>query len=162
MTKFGQSTRVKLVGGEINLNFEGKGIEEWLDRLDRFETTATDMRPVFNDFGAYQLKSIDRNFTAEGRPGKWTKLAESTVKDRQRKGYGGRHPILQRTKKLRKGFKKRATKRTLQIINRIPYFKYHQQDGRKGKVIPRRIMVILLDQDKAQLTRIFRKHALGD
>lgn len=160
--KFGQHTRVKLVGSELTLNFDGKGIEEWLERLERFETTTKDLRPVFNDFGAYQLKSIDRNFTSEGRPGKWTQLAQSTVEQRRRLGYGGRHPILQRTKKLRRGFKKKATKRTLSIINRIPWFKYHQQDKRKGKVMPRRIMVILLNQDKAQFTRTFRKYATGD
>lgn len=160
MAKFGKFTRIKLVGGTLNFNLEGNAIPKWAKRHDHFKTFAKDMSPFFLDYGEYQLKSIDRNFVAEGRPKKWTSLAPSTIALRLAAGFGVR-PILQRTGRLRRSFKMSATKRTMKITNRVPYFQMHQQDDGAGKKLPRRIMVLLLDQDKAQLTRKFRSHIEG-
>jgi hypothetical protein len=41
------------------------------------------------------------NFDREGGRKKWAQLAPTTVQERIRKGYGGRHPILERTGALR-------------------------------------------------------------
>lgn len=43
-----------------------------------------------------------RNFDQEGGRSSWAALAPSTVEERQRLGYGGAHPILQRTGALRR------------------------------------------------------------
>ena len=43
------------------------------------------------------LDSVEENFEKEGRPETWTPLAEETVEDRRKKGFGPEHPILQRT-----------------------------------------------------------------
>lgn len=150
-----QETRVKLLGGEIQFNFEGRGIHEWRDRLEGFHTRATNLQPVFDEFGQYMLGSIRRNFEAEGRPRRWPALAPSTIQQRQRQGYGA-GPILQRTGRLRRGFRVHTGTAFLRIVNDTPYYKYHQHDKRRGTKIPRRIMVVLLDQDKAQFTRILR------
>jgi len=112
---------------------------------------------VYAEFGTYQLRSIDRNFTGEGRPSRWAPLAPATIRERIRLGFGA-GPILQRTKTLRNAFRTHVGKTFLRILNNTPYFKYHQQDERLGVKLPRRIMVILLDQDKAQFTRIYRRH----
>ncbi len=148
-------TRVKLLGGEISFNLEGRGIEAWRERLEGFRTKATNLQPVFDEFGQYMLASINRNFQNEGRPRKWPALAPSTLQQRTRQGYGA-GPILYRTGRLQRGFRVNTGSTYMRIVNDTPYFKYHQQDKRPGKVIPRRIMVVLLDQDKAQFTRILR------
>lgn len=148
--------RVKLLGGQLTFRFDGT--EEWLKRLDNFRTTATNMRPVYEEFGAYMLRSIDRNFEAEGRPNRWKPLAESTIRERIRLGFG-RGPILQRTGTLRRGFSTQAGQTRLKILNGVPYYRFHQQDRNRNRGrLPRRAMVVLLDQDKAQFTKTFRKH----
>lgn len=158
---FGRHTkRVKLLGGEISFSLEGKGVEDWLDRLEHFRTSATDLSAVFDPFGRYMLRSIDRTFVAEGRPRRWTPLAASTIAERIRLGYGA-GPILQRTGALRGGFRSLPGRKSLRIINTQFYFQFHQQDRRRGSKIPLRIMVQLLDQDKAQFTRLVRKHVEG-
>lgn len=43
-----------------------------------------------------------RNFDQEGGRTRWAALAPSTVEERKRLGYGGAHPILQRTGALRR------------------------------------------------------------
>lgn len=154
-------TRVKLVGGEIIFNLEGRGIEAWRERLAGFRTRATDLQPVFDEFGDYMLRSIQRNFQAEGRPQRWKPLAQSTLDQRIRQGYG-RGPILQRTGHLKRGFRTNTSHTYLRIVNSTPYFKFHQQDRRRGQKIPRRLMVVLLDQDKAQFTQILRGHLEGE
>lgn len=153
-------TRIKLVGGELLFNIEGKGLNRWLDRLDHFATAAKDMQPVFDEFGRYMMNSIDRNFAAEGRPDSWQPLAEATIRERIRQGYGA-SPILHRSGKLQRGFRMQTGKTFLRILNGVPYFQYHQQDDGKGKKLPRRIMVIMLSQDRAQLTRITNLHLTG-
>lgn len=150
-------TRVKLLGGEISFNLEGRGIEAWRERLEGFRTKATNLQPVFDEFGQYMLASINRNFQNEGRPRKWPALAPSTIQQRTRQGYGA-GPILYRTGRLQRGFRVNTGSTYMRIVNDTPYFKYHQQDKRRGKKIPRRIMVVLLDQDKAQFTRILRRY----
>jgi len=100
------------------------------------------------------LGSIDRNFTAEGRPNRWASLKPTTIQDRFRQGYGA-GPILQRSGKLRKSFRSNAGKDYLRITNNVRYFKYHQTGTKK---MPQRIMIYLQDRDKAQFTRIVRQH----
>jgi phage gpG-like protein len=155
--RFAQGTRVKLVGGALQMRFEGRGIDAWLERNDHFRAQAFNMRPVFDAFGPYMLGSIDRNFEAEGRPTKWHPLAEATIRERIRLGYG-KGPILQRTRRLRNGFRTHTSNSFLRILNNVPYFKFHQQDKRRGHKIPRRIMVLLQDRDKAQFTRLVHQH----
>jgi hypothetical protein len=116
---------------------------------------------VFDPFGRYMLRSIDRTFISEGRPRRWRALKPATVRERIRKGYGA-GPILQRTRSLRYGFRSLPGKKSLRIINTQFYFRFHQQDERAGRIIPRRIMVQLLDQDKAQFTRLFRQEMERD
>jgi phage gpG-like protein len=150
-------TRVAFFGGRMHISMLGKGVQQWLDRQNGFADAANDLEPFFESFGIYMLGSIDRNFIAEGRPGRWKPLAPSTIEERIRLGFG-RGPILQRTRRLRQGFYSAAGRKSLRISNSTPYFKYHQQDTRRGKIIPRRIMVLMQNQDKTVMTKILRNH----
>lgn len=47
---------------------------------------------------------IEQNFDRESAAGNaWAELEDSTIEDRERRGYDGEHPILERTRRLREG-----------------------------------------------------------
>ncbi len=81
-------------------------------------------------------------FTAEGgvfRTGHWAPLRPATVKDRQRKGYPGAHPILQRrgdllqslTQQGATGHTEEITATSLTFGTRYPTAAFHQFGTRK-------------------------------
>lgn len=82
------------------------GVKTALRQLDAIMDYMRDEAPKdlavagFNAAGTI----FEKNFDAEGRGfglGGWDDLAESTVKERERKGFGGEHPILMRYQDLR-------------------------------------------------------------
>lgn len=152
----GKNTRIRVVGGTVHFSFENPQNITFAERISHYGRRAKDMSPVFDEYGPYMLRSIDRNFQAEGRPDRWARLAPATIQERIRLGFG-RGPILQRTKKLRRGFRTESGKRTFRIKNIVDYFAHHQYGAPKAN-IPMRRMVVLLVQDRAQFTRIARKH----
>lgn len=156
MTKLGKETRIKVYKGEVVFRFQNPDINEWVKDLDHFSEKFEDFSEVFDAFGGYMLQSIQRNFSAEGRPRKWTPLKEATIKDRIRQGYGA-GPILQRTGSLKSGFYFESTKRTFRMGNKKKYFGYHQLGAPRAN-IPKRPMLVLQDRDKAEFTRIARRH----
>jgi hypothetical protein len=80
-------------------------LDAFIKRLER--PGNAERRKVFDAI----TQGFQRNFSAEGsRRGKWRALAPSTVIDRQRRGYGGQHPILVRTGDLRASFVQRGAK----------------------------------------------------
>lgn len=69
----------------------------------------------------------------------WAKLANSTKKDRARQGYNPSRPILERTGKLKRGFKENRTSQTEgSLENFVSYAKYHQFGTKK---MPRRQVI---------------------
>lgn len=85
------------------LSFDFYG-DQQLDRtLERFELGATDASPAFEKIGDSLARAERRQFKSEGNYGSagWAPLAPRTVRERQRLGYGGEHPILVRTGDLR-------------------------------------------------------------
>ena len=77
------------------------------------------------------------NFGREGALyGGWRPLAERTVNERIKLGYGGRHPILERGGDLKRGFNWHMPSNTVATIdNKVEYFPIHQLG--KGRVPPR-------------------------
>jgi phage gpG-like protein len=103
------------------------------------------------------LQDVERNFTTEGGlVGGWTPLAESTIRDRIRQGYGGAHPILQRTGALRKSFYSLVDSKRAVITSKSPYFGYHQS-RQPRKRIPRRAMLVLTERTRQNIVEQFHK-----
>jgi len=152
----GQNTLIRVVGGRVHFSFsDAREIEFYRDVADYGEKTS-DWRPVFDDFGPHVLKSIDKNFQAQGRPRRWARLKPNTIRERIRLGFG-RGPILQRTRRLRKGFRYKSGARTFRVTNTQKYFPYHQYGSPKTN-LPARKMIVLHATDKATFTKIARKH----
>lgn len=120
---------------------DGKRLEKFIRSLKFEEPLKKSKKRLSED--------LDRNFQQQGaliqgggftrpggafanlgpattRGGAWAPLAESTRRDRERKGYNGARPILERTGKLRKGFKVKVVKEKLSATNTVSYAKYHQ------------------------------------
>lgn len=57
----------------------------------------SDMSKAMTAIAGIMLDAVEENFEREGRPETWTPLADATVEDRRKKGFGPEHTILQRT-----------------------------------------------------------------
>lgn len=89
-------------GGFVRVSFndddgaDTRGMDRVFVGLD---VTLAGMASVLSDASVLSAirKAFAQNFTDEGARKPWAQLAPSTVQERIRKGYGGRHPILKRT-----------------------------------------------------------------
>ena len=103
------------------------------------------------------LEDVERNFQTEGGlVGGWQALSPSTVKGRERAGFGGAHPILQRTGAFRKSFYSFVDEKKAIISSKSPYFVYHQSRLPRQK-IPRRATLVLVERTKQNIVEEFHK-----
>lgn len=152
----GKQTRIKLVGGDVTFSVQSPDDVELMRPVEHYLTGARDFSPVYAKFADYHRRSIDRNFAAEGRPGRWAPLKAATIRERIRLGYGP-GPILVRTGRLKRGFRFEWGPRSYRVWNVRSYFVYHQF-GAPGANIPARPMLVLLPQDQREFTRLARLH----
>jgi len=126
-----------------------------------------DMQKEFKEIWKTIESSAVSNFDTEGSEGggKWKSLSPSTVKARQKKtwyykkasnGANATWPILQWTWNLKRSFTQDPGKMQVVVWNKAPYFKYHQQKNRKGK-LPRRLILELKQRDKLNIVSIIGK-----
>lgn len=93
-------------GGFVRVSFndDDKADTRGMDRVfTGLDVTLGSMASVLSSPGilATIRDQFERNFDTETGRRKWAALRPSTVQERVRLGYGGRHPILQRTGALR-------------------------------------------------------------
>ena len=92
--------------------------------------SARDLSRPMDDIGRMLMSSIDARFERQadpdGRP--WAPLKPSTIKDRQRKGYGPRE-ILTRSRRLRQSITREADASSVTVGTHIPYAAIHQFGG---------------------------------
>jgi len=65
-------------------------------------------------------------------------------------------PLLQRTGRMRKGFKFNAKRTSLEVYNITKYFKYHQSKDPRRR-LPRRIMMKLDEKRKTNIMKRFHQ-----
>lgn len=145
MQRWGENTRVKLIGGELMVKMPSQPIKRINDRANEIQARADNLRPLLDDFGDYMLERVEKRFLYEGLPRRWRPLSPAYARAKARDGFGSKG-ILQRTGAMRKGFRARVTPRTLQIINRrsaggVNLFAVHQSGSRRRK-IPARPMLV--------------------
>lgn len=85
----------------------------------------------------------------------WKPLAESTRKDRERKGYPRARPILVRSGKLAKGFRIRVTGKSAIVENIVSYAGYHQRGSKK---LPRRAILGVTQKSYKAINLIFQNY----
>lgn len=141
----------------FRLKFSIEGVPE-LSRIlaVTYEKVSNFKKPLRTAAG-FIMQDVETNFQTEGGlAGGWEQLAESTVRGRIRQGYGGAHPILQRTGALRKSFYSFVDEKKAIISSKSPYFAYHQSKLPRQK-IPRRAMLMLVERTRQNIVEEFHK-----
>lgn len=112
------------------------------------------LRDDLNDFseplqksGEQLLSTVDSNFSVAGKlMGGWQP---------RKKLYA--HPLLDKTGRMRGGFRAKNDQNILQIWNPVSYFKYHQSNRARRSNLPRRVMLKIIAADKRRITKIFQE-----
>jgi len=102
------------------------------------------------------LSDIDQAFQSEGAIfGGWAPLSPryEAWKSRHFPGRG----ILERTGKMRGGFRKEVGTRELVISNPLEYFRFHQSRMPRTKM-PRRVMLFIRNVTKENIVKFFQEY----
>jgi phage gpG-like protein len=138
------------------LLIEIQGDKRVLGILDKAEKRIDNPKATLNEIGDFIVSEFEANFPSEGRrlQEPWKKLKKETIKERIRLGFGA-SPILVRTGKLMRGFRKEVQKFLVRVKNPIDYFKYHQLGGGH---LPQRRMILAPERFKQEIVAIINKH----
>lgn len=93
------------------------GVKQVSKKLNSITAAVKSLEKPFEEIGKDWMKKYDDNFPAEGG------VLKQPWKPRIR-AYAW--PILQKTGKLRAGFKKKVDKSYMEIANRVKWAQYHQ------------------------------------
>ena len=139
----------------FRLRFTIEGVPE-LSRLLQMEYNKVEnFQKPLQKSAQLVLADVQTNFQTEGGlVGGWQPLTAGTVKGRLRGGFGGAHPILQRSGKLKSSFYSRVTAKKAIMTSNSPYFKYHQSRMARH-VIPRRAMLVLTEGTRQNIVEEF-------
>lgn len=113
----------------IEIKIDNKEVESrLLDLAQRSEN----LRPLMKNIAGVFAYSTEENFKEEGRPDKWTDLAESTKKQRTKTGhYPGQ--ILQVSGQLASSISTYYDNDSAVIGSNLDYAAIHQLGGQTGK-----------------------------
>lgn len=131
--------------------------------LKKIGVNIRSFRRPLTDTGKYMLKSIDRNFGAQGRPQKWVELAPMTLAMRRWRGSRSKR-ILQDTGKLRRSIRYRVEgSKAVYIGTNKSQARLLQRGGfvkRKGTtyLVPPRPFILFQPEDYGAIEKIFLKH----
>jgi phage virion morphogenesis protein len=141
-----------------------QGIEKIFRRVKTLADNAKNPAKPLKVASVYMLGSIQKNFRAQGRPEKWTKLATST-KARRRKGRGrGQSQILIDRGILKNSFSHRLVQDGAEIgTNAVQakrqHFGYEGGKGRGRSKTPARPFLMYQEEDVRNIAEIFSRHS---
>jgi len=156
----------------VRLTIDARSLKEHMQAAAK---ATRNLRPAMRDIGEHMLRSVQRNFDAEGRPVRWQPLAASTLmrkvggKRRSTKKRGGLrsaaarrlrgNKILTATGRLRRSISYRASARQVLIGTNVIYAATHQFG--RGR-IPARPFLLVQDEDKQKARSILLEHVAGN
>lgn len=89
----------------------------------------SDKKPLYDTIAGIVKEAIDENFRTEGRRlggGGWTKLAKSTLKQKEKKGFAS---ILRNTGRLQNSVIVNVDESGISVSSPLPYANIHQYGG---------------------------------
>ena len=114
---------------QIEIKLDNKDVES---RLLDLAKRSENLRPLMKNIARVFAYSTEENFKEEGRPDKWTDLAESTKKQRTKTGhYPGQ--ILQVSGQLASSISTYYDNDSAVIGSNLDYAAIHQLGGQAGK-----------------------------
>jgi len=134
----------------IDLEFKVEGDVELSRRLRITADEIKDFTPEFTKIGDY-LTGFFSGPVFESRGGV---LGEPWKPRKNEERYTW--PILEKTGKMRAGFKSEPTSKQIRVWNVVDYFKFHQSKLPRRK-LPRRIMMKLVEPIKVRIVKIFHQ-----
>lgn len=149
----------------FRLKFTIEGVPELSRILGVTHKKLSDFKEPLWKSARLILRDVETQFTTEGGlSGGWTPLADSTVAGRLRAGFGGEHPILQRTGELRRSFYAYVDSKKTIITSKpgvAPYYKFHQSRMPRRyppKGLPRRPMLLLTKTTRENIVQNFNEY----
>lgn len=131
----------------IEIKIDNKVVNEKLLELAK---RTENLRPLMKNIAGIFASSTEENFKEEGRPAKWTKLAEIT-KEKRRKKNKWPGQILQVEGQLASSVNTQYDDESVVMGSNQPYAAIHQLGGQAGKnkkvEIPARPYLQLTDED---------------
>lgn len=131
----------------IEIKIDNKAVNEKLLELAK---RGENLRPLMKNIAGIFASSTEENFKEEGRPEKWTDLADIT-KEKRRKKNKWPGQILQVEGKLAASVNTQYDNDSAVIGSNLPYAAIHQLGGQAGKnkkvEIPARPYLQLTDDD---------------
>jgi phage gpG-like protein len=118
---------------------------------DRLARAVAEMQGPMAKAAEIVTKAVDNNFATESAAGDpWPPLAERTVKQRIAQGYGGEHPILQRSKDLRGSMKQRSDNESAEVFpsEDIEYAAVQANGSEDGKIPARDFLCITVSDEQ--------------
>lgn len=146
---------MRVVGGEVGYRFGGIDTDDLIEYLEDLKLRMVDLEPVFDRFGEYIVGDhIPNQFVAQGTPSTWAALSPQYARWKEVHFPG--KPILERTGRMKRGFRWEARPRSLRIINRvtagqsvkIPRWRFHQEGTSR---MPARPMLQFTSQDRDKM-----------
>lgn len=131
----------------IEIKIDNKAVNE---RLLELAKQGENLRPLMKNIAGIFASSTEENFKEEGRPEKWTDLADIT-KEKRRKKNKWPGQILQVEGQLAASVNTQYDNDSAVIGSNLPYAAIHQLGGQAGKnkkvEIPARPYLQLTDDD---------------
>lgn len=142
----------------IEIKIDNKAVNEKLLELAK---RGENLRPLMKDIAGIFASSTEENFKEEGRPNKWTKLADVTIENRKKKDkWPGQ--ILQVEGQLAASINTQYDENSAVIGSNEPYAAIHQLGGKAGKnkkvSIPARPYLQLTDEDFKEILNSTQKY----
>lgn len=138
---------------QIKVSIQDRGIREMLEGL---QGRMGNLTPVMRAIGETVRTSVERNFEAQGRPGKWLP-SQRVLRS------GGQ--TLSLTGRLRRSFSVQATGSRATVGTNVVYAAIQQMGGKAGRggqvTIPARPFMLVQDEDWAQINRQLADYIMG-
>ena len=144
---------------------EIQGLSRLIRRVGQMATDTRHVERPLKAAGVYMLGSIEKNFQQQGRPKRWTPLAQSTLAQRRKgRGRGGPRILIDQAD-LKNSISHRVLTHGVEIGSRgLPYAR-RQQLGYEGgsgpghsKTPARPYLVVQEPEDVNAIGNIFRRH----
>jgi len=140
-------------GTGVSLTFRPP-LEFILQQSGAFRRALLNLGPLWDRFKSEMSKIEEERFSSEGY-GEWDALADSTLRERARLGFGA-GPILQRTRNLMDSLVDPAraaqtTARTMSWGSDVSYAGFHQDGGSIAGRPPQRVVLEIRAEDRRRL-----------
>ena len=133
---------------DISVTLEGE--QQVKRRLLIVANGITDFEEPLRNIGSELQKTFQLNFAQEGAIfGGWAARKQDYP-----------WPILNKTGRMRQGFRQNLGKQELLISNVTPYFKYHQSNKPRSR-LPRRVMMKIDNDRKNFIVKAFQAYIVG-